>query len=110
MSLKYNPWTKKVHKYNAKVIYVGNKRFDSKKEAKRYEELLQLKKDGKINLFLMQTPFHLKSGIKYILDFIIFWTNGTITFEDVKGFKTPIYKLKKKLVENEFPIIIEEYK
>jgi len=39
---------------------------------------------------------------------MVFWSNGDITFEDVKGFKTALYKTKKKMVENIYPIKIKE--
>ena len=56
----------------------------------------------------MQVPFHLPGGVKYILDFLIFWANGEVTFVDVKGMKTAIYILKKKQVEDLYKIKIEE--
>ena len=41
---------------------------------------------------------------------MVFWKDGTVTIEDVKGFKTPMYILKKKQVEEVYPIeIIEIY-
>ena len=58
--------------------------------------------------FLRQVPFHLPGNIKYICDFMVFWVNGDITIEDVKGFKTNIYKTKKKLVESLYPVKIKE--
>ena len=90
-----------------KVEYDGIK-FASKKEQKRYAELQVLKSAGDILFFLRQTPLHLSGGVKYVCDFLIFWSDGTVTFEDVKGFKTDIYKLKKKQVEATYPITITE--
>jgi hypothetical protein len=51
---------------------------------------------------------HLTGGVKYVCDFLIFWADDTVTFEDVKGMRTPMYKLKKKQVEALYPIIITE--
>jgi len=68
-----------------------------------------LKKCGEILFFLRQTPFHLPGNIKYICDFMIFWKDGSVTFEDVKGFKTKEYTIKKKQVEEiYFPVTITE--
>ena len=67
-----------------------------------------LQKIGDVLFFLRQVPFHLPGGVKYVCDFLIFWANGTVTIEDVKGFKTEIYKAKKKMVEDIYPITISE--
>jgi hypothetical protein len=97
------------HKFHAIPTEYDGIKFASKKEAKRYKELLLLKKAGDILFFLRQVPFHLPGNIKYLCDFVIFWTNGEVTFEDVKGIKTPMYILKKKQVEALYPIEITEY-
>lgn len=95
-------------KYKNTIIYADGIRFQSKKEMNHYQNLKLLQKAGKLSFFLRQAPFHLPGNIKYICDFICFWTDGTITFEDVKGFKTNIYKIKKKLVQSTYPIQITE--
>lgn len=87
------------HKYNAIPTTIDNVSFSSRKEAKRYCELKLLRQSGEIIFFLMQTPFHLPGKVKYVCDFTIFWANGEVTFEDVKGMKTSIYIMKKKMVE-----------
>ena len=96
------------HKFKAKPCEVDNIKFASKKERKRYCELKQLKSSGDLLFFLRQTPLHLSGGVKYVCDFLIFWSDGTVTFEDVKGFKTDLYKTKKRLVEATYPITITE--
>ncbi len=96
------------HKYNAIPTIIDNIRFGSKAESKRYCELKLLQRAGEVLYFIMQPPFHLEGGIKYIADFLIFWKDGSHTIEDVKGFKTAIYKLKKKQVEARYPIKITE--
>jgi len=95
-------------KYNAEKTITDGIKFDSKKEARRYSELALLKKAGEVSWFLRQVPFDCGGGVKYRLDFMIFWTSGEVTFEDVKGFKTATYKMKKKLVESKYPIEITE--
>lgn len=85
--------------------------FDSIKEAGRYNELKLLRRAGKVVLFLLQTPFHFKGGGKYVLDFLVFWSDGRVTFEDVKSPATrtkETYRFKKRLVENEYGVEITE--
>lgn len=96
------------HKFNAVRTEVDGVKFSSKKEAKRYSELLQAKVSGDILFFLRQVPFHLPGGVRYVVDFVIFWTAGSVSFEDVKGFKTSEYIAKKKIVEALYPIQILE--
>jgi dissimilatory sulfite reductase (desulfoviridin) alpha/beta subunit len=70
---------------------------------------LQLaKKSGQLLFSLRQVPFHLSANIRYVVDFVEFWADGTVRFVDIKGFRTPMYKLKKKQVEAEYPITIIE--
>jgi len=96
------------HKFRAKPTETDGIKFSSKKEAKRYSNLKTLQKAGKVIFFLRQVPFHLPGGVKYICDFLIFWANGEVTIEDVKGFKTESYKAKKKMVEAIYPVQIIE--
>ena len=85
------------HKFKAKRTEVDNIKFSSRKEAKRYNILKSLQNVGEVLFFLRQVPFHLPGGVKYVCDFLIFWVNGEVTVEDVKGFKTESYKAKKKI-------------
>lgn len=96
------------HKFKARRTNVDGIKFSSKKEANRYNILKLLQKSGDILFFLRQVPFHLPGGVKYVCDFLIFWANGIVTIEDVKGFKTEIYKAKKKMVEALYPVEISE--
>ena len=82
-------------------------KFQSKKELKRYLELKEFRAKG-ICWFLRQVPFHLVGNTKYIVDFVVYWIDQTITYEDVKGKKTDMYLLKKKQVEATYPIEIKE--
>ena len=96
------------HKFHAIPTEYNGIKFASKKEAKRYQQLLLLIKAGEVLFFLRQVPFHLPGNVKYLCDFVIFWANGEVSFEDVKGIKTPMYILKKKQVEALYPIKIIE--
>lgn len=94
-------------KYNAKKTIVDGITFDSKKEAARYSQLKLLEKTGVIyNLelqphFLLQDKFRYKGKtfrkVEYVADFRYTDKTGATVVEDVKGFKTDVYSLKKKL-------------
>lgn len=96
------------HKFKAKPQEYDGIKFPSKAEAKRYLELKVLQEKGEVLFFLRQVPFHLAGGVKYVCDFMIFWADGSVTVEDVKGMKTPLYIAKKKMVESTYPIEIIE--
>ena len=85
-------------------------RFDSKKEAKRYDALKALREEGEVVQFLTQAPaFRLPGGGRYVPDFLVFWTDGHVSIEDVKGMRTESYKAKKRIVESVYaPLTIEE--
>ena len=90
-------------KYRAKPTFVDGIRFASKKEAARYGELKLLERVGKVTCLELQPKFEIKiNGIKictYIADFKYCFPGKEVIIEDVKGVKTPIYRLKKKLVK-----------
>ena len=92
----------------------GNKRyqgFASKKEARRYNELHLLERAGHIRALVKQPKFYITvNGVDvctYIADFCYFEGEQRIV-EDVKGFKTPIYRLKKKLMKAVMGIEVKE--
>jgi hypothetical protein len=80
---------------------------DSKREAKRWAELLILEKQGIISQLERQVPFHFsaagkflltysrRSKAKYVLDFR-YWHEklGDWVHEDAKGKRTELYKWK----------------
>ena len=96
------------HKFNAVRTVNDGISFSSKREASFYDNLKILKVAGEVLFFLRQVPFHLPGNVTYRLDFMIFYANGDIRMVDVKGFKTKEYIMKKKMVEVEYPIKIEE--
>ncbi len=95
-------------KYKSKKIKIDKIKFDSQKEGNRYSELKILQRTGEVSHFFRQVIFDLGEGIIYKLDFMVFWVDGHISHEDVKGFKTDVYRIKKKLVEGRYPIKIQE--
>lgn len=86
-------------KFRAIRTEVDGRSFASKLEARRYKQLVQLHKGGMIRWFTCQVPFQLAPGIKYVCDFLVVWSDGRITIEDVKGVETKEFKIKKKLFE-----------
>lgn len=102
----------KRHKYGAKVVTIDGVRFASTKEGKRYAELKLLARAGEINGLELQPrfPFHLNGELMftYVADFAYYERGGKRIIEDTKGFRTPIFKLKKKIIETSFGITITE--
>ena len=100
-------------KYRAQKCVVDGITFDSKKEAARYHELRLLERAGEIRNLRLQVPYVLlpKSlygrEIKYIADFVYF-ENNEIIIEDVKGVRTAVYKLKKRMMAEKYGIVIRE--
>lgn len=117
------PEHKAPSKYRAVRTAVDGIVFDSKREAARYLELLD--RHVVIRNLEIQPRFPLKGadgsivGV-YVADFryqesmhhhgpdgaFDAWTEDVV--EDVKGVKTPVYRLKKKLFEAQYGIQIRE--
>ena len=107
------------NKFKNKKTKIDGITFDSQKEAKRYLELKLLLKTGKISelklqpIYILQDKFRLGGkgirAIKYIADFeYIDNKTGKVIVEDVKGIKTDVYKLKKKLFQKKYGKDIKE--
>ena len=99
------------NKYRAIKTIVDDITFDSKKEAKRYSQLKLMLKAKAIFDLKLQPKFDLiindiKIGF-YKADFE-YIENGERVVEDVKGMKTPIYNLKKKMIKAIYGIDIFE--
>lgn len=114
--MSYN-WTK----YNNKKITVDGQIFDSKKEANRYKELLLLEKAGEIKDLRTQVKFKLipaqrdeatgkviERECSYKADFVYYEEDGETVVEDVKGFRTKDYIIKRKLMLYQYGIRIRE--
>ena len=100
-------------KYNNKKTKVNGITFDSKKEADRYVFLTRRADIGEVVDMHLQVPFVFalegKKMFTYKADFVYFdKVANKIVVEDVKGFRTPLYKLKKKLIEQQHKIQITE--
>lgn len=106
-------------KYRNTKVSVDGILFDSAKEARRYTELKLLQRGGYISDLRLQVPFVLipsqrKDGklierkCSYIADFV-YTENGEQVVEDVKGVRTEVYRLKRKLMYLVHGIKIREY-
>lgn len=99
-------------KYGNKKTVIDGITFDSKKEAERYLVLKDMLKHDEIEELKIQPKFLLQDSFKYrgqvirkiyyIADFS-YIKEGNLVVEDVKGKKTDVYKLKKKLFLYKYP-------
>lgn len=120
MFKRYGGWSGRP-KYGNKKVIVDGIEFDSKKEAKRYKELVDLQARGEIDDLQRQVKFVLipvqrepdtigaKGGVHkgkvlerevaYIADFR-YWDNKIDDYvvEDTKGIRTKDYIIKRKLM------------
>lgn len=89
-------------------------KFDSVKECKYYCTLKLMKRCRLVKDFKLQVAFELQPRytnadgrrireISYIADFVVEYADGHTEVVDVKGMKTEVYKLKKKLFEYKYP-------
>lgn len=98
--------------------------FDSRAEKRRYAELLLLEKAKKITDLQRQVEYVLipsqyrnvngkrvcvERPVKYKADFV-YHQDGMLVVEDVKGFKTKDYIIKRKLMLERYDIQIKEVK
>jgi hypothetical protein len=97
----------KPSKYRAQPTTVDGIRFDSKREAKVYSDLMNLKRAGEITYFLRQVPIHLPGGTRLVIDFLIFYPDRPPRYLDAKGVWTPAFKIKKREIEAAYPIEVE---
>ena len=78
-------------------------KFPSKKEANYYDQLKLKAKAGVVVGFFRQVPIHLPGNIVYRMDFLVFYADGTCEGIEVKGFETPEWKIKEKLINQFYP-------
>lgn len=124
-------------KYQNKKVTYNGQTFDSKREAKRHQELLLLQRAGIISDLQTQVEFELlpayfeevptgefykrgpkkgqpkmkrvcvEQSVKYIADFV-YHENGKKVVEDAKGFRTDDYIIKRKMMLHIHGIRIKE--
>jgi hypothetical protein len=98
--------------HNQKTVHNGIQ-FDSRKEAARYQELTLLERAKVIRHLELQPRYNLivnghklgfyKADFRYEMS-----ATGEVVVEDVKGVRTAVYILKKKLVEALYGVEIIE--
>lgn len=103
----------KRNKYGAIKTTIDGIKFDSKAEGARYRVIKHLLDQNIISDLELQPRYDLivngnkcgfyKADFRYIRD-------GELIVEDVKGMKTPVYNLKKKLIKAIYDIDIYETK
>lgn len=100
------------NKYRAKKVDSPDGKFDSKREYARWLVLKAAFAAGQITELRRQVPYTFelngKKICKYISDFVYLDKDGKTVVEDSKGFKTPEYRLKKKLMKAFHDIDITE--
>lgn len=106
-------------KYHAKPVNAQGTKFDSRKEYRRWQELQLLERAGNISNLRRQVKYTLipaqrepditgpKGGVKrgkiiehpctYTADFV-YDRNGKEVVEDCKGYRTDVYRIKRKLM------------
>ena len=112
-------------KYNSKKITVDGMTFDSKKEYRRFCQLRLLERAGEISDLQRQVKFVLipaqreasngfymrgknkgqpregrliEKEVAYYADFVYLNKDGEPIVEDAKGYRTPEYKIKRKMM------------
>ena len=97
-------------KYKNKKVMIDGIKFDSKKEANRYQELKLMQRAGIIRDLQRQVKYVLIPSQKgddgrvierpctYIADFVYIDEKGKTVVEDTKGYRTNDFKIKRKLM------------
>ena len=92
------------NKYGArKLTAPDGQKFDSVKEFHRWGCLRLLERAGKITDLKRQVTFELipkqdgERACTYVADFT-YYENGQYVVEDCKGYKTEVYRIKKKMM------------
>lgn len=104
---------------NKKVVDSAGRKFDSKREHKRFRELDALQIAGQIFDLKTQVRFELvpkqekpgggaERAVHYIADFVYTTKGGEQVVEDSKGKQTPDYIIKRKLMLKIHNIQIQE--
>lgn len=97
-----------MNKYHNKKCFYKGMTFDSKKERDYYVILEMMLKNKQITDLKTQVKFELQPSFKfngktirsinYIADFT-YIKDGKLIIVDTKGYRTEVYKLKKKMMQ-----------
>lgn len=107
-------------KYRNTKVEVDGQKFDSKKEAARWQKLQLLEAAGHIQDLRRQVAFELapavvldgrkKPALRYFAD-LVYMEDGLLVVEDVKSEitrKNPVHRIKKHLMATVHKIFIKE--
>lgn len=104
-------------KYGNRKVEQDGITFDSLKEMRRWNELVLLQRAGVISELRRQVAYELvpsvildgrkQRPVSYVADFQ-YRENGVLVTEDSKGFRTPEYRIKRKLMAHVHGIEIRE--
>lgn len=102
-----------MRKYRNQPVVIDGVRFDSVREAKRWQELKMLESAGKISQLERQVPYELahavrlsgekrlKPAIRYVADFRYFdCEEYAYVVEDTKGHQTEAFRIKRHLMKS----------
>jgi hypothetical protein len=95
------------NKYGNVKTKVNGVTIDSKKEARHYQALLLQKAGGAIRGFVRQVSILLPSGRRLRLDFVVVENDGRVRWQDVKGYISPTWAVKRAEAESALGIQIE---
>ena len=99
-------------KYHNKKTVIDGITFASTKEAQYYCELKLKIRAGMVVRFDRQVKYPvIANGARicaYFADFVVYYPDGKTEIIDVKGMRTDVYKLKKRLVEAIYCVKIKE--
>lgn len=108
------PSAKPPRKYRNEPVEVDGVRFDSKKEARRWAELVLMERAGRITQLRRQVAVPVVVGGEVVCEYVadaVYFEAGTKVFEDTKSPATrrnPVYRLKRKLLKALYGIDVRE--
>ena len=109
------------HKYGAKAVTIGGQRYASKGEGSRALFLRDAERRGELTNLRQQVKFTLAEtiygertnakgktvrgdlllhGIAYVADFVYTLPSGLTVVEDYKGYETPEFQIKERLLHD----------
>ena len=108
-----------MNKYHNKPIIIDGIKFASTREGNRWQELRLLERAGEIRDLKRQVRFkvvdasrtvsgELLRPVYYVADFVYRDKRGMTVVEDVKGVRTAVYTIKKKLMNSIYGYEIKE--